>query len=132
MLQELFAFAYIPKYEDAIKYLAENLAEKEQWDFGNPATKKYPILKNYLEHTFRKLRSENKIAYTKDNKFACFNTGLTTSNQEEIFAYFEELRNRKPGTTTQFCFKAFLKKSDSQLLTHFSSFVTPESYFWLS
>lgn len=117
---ELFSFAYFPKFETAIQYLAETLADKEQWDFGNPVSKKYVILKNYLEHTFRKLKTDNGVSYSSDNKFACFNTGLTTGNQEDIFAYFEELKNKKPGSTAQFCFRAFLKKSDHQLLTNFS------------
>jgi len=121
MPQELFDFAYVPRYEDAIRYLAENLADKEEWDFGNPATKNYPILKNFLEHTFRKLKTEQKVAFTPNNKNACFNTGLTTPNQEDIYAFFEELRNKRPGSTQQFCFKAFLKKSENVLLSHFSA-----------
>ena len=121
MSQELFDFAFIPNYEVAISYLAENLAEQEPWDFNNPSTKKFPILKNYLEHTYRKLKVERKITFTSDNKFATFNTGLTTDSQEDIFAFFEESHNTNPRFTTPFCFKAFLKKSDNQILTHFAS-----------
>ncbi len=71
-----------------------------------------------MRHTFRKLEKEGKIAYTADNRFACFNTGLTTSNYEEIFAFFEQ--NKKPDQTTPFYFKAFLKKSDRQIIGNFS------------
>jgi len=121
LLPELFQFAYVPKYEDAIKYLAENLAEKEEWDWSTSTEKTYSILKNYIEHTFRKIKSEEKVVYTTDNQYACFNTGLTTSNQEEIFAFFEKLRTRKEGASAEFCLKAFLKKSDNLLLQYFSS-----------
>lgn len=81
--------------------------------------KKYAILKNYLEFTFRKLQQEKKIKFTNNNKFACFNTGLVTDNLEDIFAYFEKYK--KPQyNSSPFCFKAFLKKSDNAILKNFS------------
>lgn len=90
---QLFEFSYFPKYEEAIRNLAENLADPEIWDFSDATQKKYPILKNYLEHTFRKLKIEKKIAYTRDSVHACFNTGLVTRLLEPIFALFEINRN---------------------------------------
>ena len=117
---ELFDFAFFPNYEGSIKYLAENLADKEEWNFLGSKPKKFPILKSYLEHTYRKLKEEKKISYTEDNKHACFNTGLVTSNFEDIFAYFEEYEKREDSQAKnhknhKFCFKAFLKESDNQL-----------------
>src|SRR3989442_503662 len=94
---ELFSFAVFPSYTNSIFYLAENLASKEQWDFSDASTKSYSILKNYLEFTFRRLRQEKKVGFTTDNKFACFNTGLVTDNLEDIFAFFEEYKNPRPG-----------------------------------
>lgn len=117
---ELFKFAVIPNYDSSIRFLAENLASRDDWDFSDSPVKSYSILKNYLEFTFRKLQQEKKVVFTSDNKFACFNTGLVTDNLEDIFAFFEEYRNPRPGFTTPYCFKAFLKKSDNQLLRHFS------------
>lgn len=121
MPYELFGFAYFPYFDSVIESLAERIAENESWDFGNPQVKSYTILKNYLDHTFRKLRTEGKIAYTSDNQHSCFNTGLVTRNQEDIFAFFEGYRNPRPGSTFKYCFKAFLKKSDSLLLQYFSN-----------
>ena len=118
---ELFKFAVIPNYNKTVHFLAENLAEKEEWDFSDVQTKNCSILKNYLEFTFRKLQQEKKVAFTTDNKFACFNTGLMTNNLEDIFAFFEEYKNPKHGFSTPYCFKAFLKKSDNNVLRHFSS-----------
>jgi hypothetical protein len=115
--QQLFEFAFFPKYQDVLEFLAENLADKEEWDFGKPQTKRYPILKNYLEHTFRKLKAESKIAFTTDKKYACFNTGLVTPNLEEIFAFFEKNRNI---ANQPYFFKAFHKKSNNELLFHFN------------
>lgn len=117
---ELFKFAVIPSYENSIRYLADTLADKEDWDFHDSPVKSNAILKNYLEFTFRKLQQEKKIVFTTDNQFACFNTGLVTDNLEDIYAFFEKYKNPRPGFTTPYCFKAFLKKSDNNILRHFS------------
>lgn len=117
---ELFKFAVFPNYDQSITFLADTLADKEDWDFSDTITKSNGILKNYLEFTFRKLLKEKKVHFTFDNKFACFNTGLVTENLEDIFAFFEEYKNPRPGFITPFCFKAFLKKSDNNVLRHFS------------
>lgn len=118
---QLFKFAVFPNYNAAIKFLAENLASEEEWNYSGSTGDKYPILKNYLEFTYRKLRNEGKIGYSSDNKYACFNTGLVTENLEDIFAFFEEYKNPRPGSTIPFCFKAFLKESDRSILQHFST-----------
>ncbi len=113
---ELFNFAFFPKYEECILDLAENLAQKEDWDFSDAQEKKHTILKNYLEFTFRKVLEEKKLNFTADNRFACFNTGLVTDNLEDIYCFFEI--NRNPGS--QYIFKGFLKESDNIILRHFS------------
>lgn len=117
---ELFNFAFFPNWEKSIEYLAENFADKEQWDFSGSTAKNYPILKNYIEHYFRRLRQEKKVSFTPDNKFACFNTGLVTDNLEDIYAFFEEYKLPRPASSP-FCFKGFYKKSDNIILRHFSS-----------
>lgn len=48
---QLFQFAYIPRYDDAINALA-GMADPEDWDFSD-SKEKNVILKNYIEHTFR-------------------------------------------------------------------------------
>lgn len=118
----LFTFAYFPNYDKAIEFLAENLADPEDWEFSDAPKKNYSILKNYLEHIFRKVQSEGKVRYTTTNSHACFNTGLVTKNLEPIYAYFEEYRRPQQGKERpQFCFKAFLKESDIQFLKTFPS-----------
>ena len=116
---EIFKFAFFPTYQDNIKFLADSLADKEEWDYSDSKEKTYPILKSYLEHTFRKIQQEKKLAFTPNNKYACFNTGLVTENLEDIFAYFEANKNLSVTSSTPFCFKAFLRKSDNQLLKNF-------------
>lgn len=60
------------------------------------------------------------MGFTPANSHACFNTGLVTKNLEPIFAFFEANRNPNPnGGHSPFCFKAFLRKSDYQLLKTF-------------
>lgn len=125
---ELFTFAYFSRFEDSLRFLAENLAKREIWSYSNPAKElaegnnaarfKFPILRNYLEHTFRKIKAESKIVYTQDNQFACFNTGLVTPNLEEIYAFFEE--NRSVNKQSPYFFRAFIKQSDREFLTLFS------------
>lgn len=118
----LFKFAIFPKYDEALRYLAEELADKEdKWDFSDAKLKNLSILRNYLEHVFRKLEQEKKIAFTLDNSYACFNTGLVTDNWEEIYAFFaKNMGSPKEGKPTiPFFFKAFLKRSSTQLLQHF-------------
>lgn len=116
----LFTFAFFPFYDKAVEFLAEKLADPEDWDFSDASKKTYSILKNYLEHTFRKVQMEGKISYTVKNDYACFNTGLVTKNLEPIFALFEAYKKPKVGKENpQFCFKAFVKESDIQFLKVF-------------
>ena len=64
----LFDFCWFPNYDASIEYLANNIADPEPWDFSDATQAKYSILKSYIEHTFRKIKSENKISFSSDNK----------------------------------------------------------------
>lgn len=83
---ELFSFAFFPDFNLAISELAE-LAEPEAWDFSDepPELRSNKILKNYLEYTFRKLKSDNQISFYQSRRYACFNTGLYTKGLENIY-----------------------------------------------
>ena len=116
---KLFDFAFISALEDRVKYLAEKLADEDSWDFSDTKKKKYSILKNYLNYTFEKVYEEKQVAFTADNKFACFNTGLITSHYEDIYGLFTKYKGK--GKHQEYFFKGFFKESDTQLLTHFSS-----------
>lgn len=129
-ISELFKFAFFPNFDNSIAFLADNLADKENWDFADTLTKNNTILKNYLEFTFRKLLHEKKVVFTSDNKFACFNTGLVTENLEDIFAYFESYKKPKTNNSNPFFFKAFLKKSDNNFLLHFSQTIPEVTDFF--
>lgn len=125
---ELFTFAQFLKFEENLNFLATRLALTEPWDYSDPekefnegnnaASYYFPILRNYLEHTFRKIKSDDQIIYTDNKNFCCFHTGLVTHNLEDIYALFE--KNKLPIPTAPYFFKAFIKKSDTEFLTHFS------------
>jgi hypothetical protein len=102
---KLFQFAFFPTYPDSVAYLADNLADAEDWEFSDAQANNYSILKSYLFHIFDKLESEGKICTNIGNRHACFNTGLVTRNLEQIYAYFES--NSKASSQQPFVFKAF-------------------------
>jgi len=136
---ELFDFAQFLKFDDSLQFLATRLALNETWDYSdsakelaegnNAASFKLPILRNYLEHTFRKIKAENKIIYTEDKEFACFNTGLVTQNLEDIYSLFE--KNKFSNPRSPYFFKAFIKKSDIEFL-HLFSLTQPETANYFS
>jgi hypothetical protein len=118
LVSQLFEFAYFPRYDDSLIFLA-GMAAKEDWDFSTARERRHSILRNFLEFTFRRIQQEKKMAYTQDNRYACFNTGLVTENLEDIYGFFEQYRNPGPDSSP-YIFKSFLKHSDFQLLKHFS------------
>ncbi|MGA7875384.1 MAG: DUF3825 domain-containing protein, partial [Desulfoferrobacter sp.] len=74
--------------------------EPGEWNFQRPEYKKpgvkYPILLSYLNYTFVRLQQQDKIKYV-GNK-ACFNTGLQTPDEKDIFAIFTKSRKPRSGT----------------------------------
>jgi len=91
---DLFEFAYIHNLDQRINDLAA-IAEDEVWDYQNSNSQNNkPILVNYLRYTYRRLAEEGKIELSETGEHVVFNTGLVTSNQEPIFAFFG--RNQIP------------------------------------
>lgn len=67
--------------------LAERLAEPERWTYlAVPDPSSLPILDSYLRHTFLQVHSQARLAELND--LSCFNTGLLTPEQAEIFGVF--------------------------------------------
>lgn len=72
-----------------------NRALTEKWYYGDETEenkKKLPILRNYLNYTFRRLVVEDKVVYGSrgDKEYAAFNTGLVDKTYEDIYALFEK------------------------------------------
>ncbi len=89
---EVFAFfqSVYAEVDGAFRILAKK-AKEERWEASNGLWGNVDILKRYLNGTFRRLEEEDKIIYTKDGDWACFNTGLQTrTNRKDILALFRE------------------------------------------
>lgn len=135
----LFEFAYCKDFEGMLDELsAPPLAAKEDWQFQGPNPEqqqyKHPILYNYIHHTFKRLKEEydssndpkfkqTKIAIVGDK--ACFNTGLYTSNYEQIFGFFT--RNRREDAQPWYMM-GFVRESDLEL-NDFVPLPTRAEYF---
>lgn len=123
---ELFKFAFFPSFDERIKDLADNIADKEKWDFST-GSGKHSILKNYIFHTFSKIQEENKIVFSAGNTHACFNTGLVTSSWEEIVAFFE--KNKNKNARQHYYFKGFFKISHRNITDRFDNTPQVANYF---
>lgn len=87
-----WAFINFKKYDD----LAD-LALPEKWYYGDtpPKNDKVPLLRNYLNYTFKRLYHEGKILITPDSvppqeTYAAFNTGLVDRKYDDIYALFKQ------------------------------------------
>nr|WP_192772767.1 DUF3825 domain-containing protein [Plantactinospora soyae] len=112
-------------------------AEAEPWQHGdkpNPHSK-WPVLKSYIQHTFARLEQEDrsnpglKIVLGKDGNrpYACFNTGLVTPNQEEIFALFIGKDSGRDGRLWRL--NGFHAASDNAMLGRFDRLPELAYYF---
>src|ERR1700742_405993 len=83
-----------------------------------------PVLDSYIKYTFQRAFDQQKIV--EADQLACFNTGLLTPGQEEIFGLFtisETYDNTQPISQTNK--KWWLKnwaRSGDHLLTDFMEF----------
>lgn len=120
----LFDLAYLPGHSDGFPELAD-LAEDEDWNYKfTENSQTNPILTNYISYTYKRLVEENKIAVSRDGQNLCFNSGLVTENQEEIFAFFGA--NRKES---QPWYLIGWRKSSANDLSSFSKLPDLASYF---
>ena len=123
--QEVFAFfPYDWKngetWETPYEKLAKNLARHEEWNFSRPEYKKrykqkFPILINYLNYTFLRVQELGRIGFSKDGSKACFNTGLQTSDEKDIYVTF--FKNSRAGEKDQsdWTFFTFVDSYSSKL-----------------
>ncbi len=123
------AFAHFENYASAIANLAQ-LAENEDWSYhqsSNTGDFQYPILSGYLKYTYKRLSAEKKVSFSKDNKLACFDTGLLTAKQlEPIYALFTE--NTYQTATEYWHFDKFFRRGES-IVSKFGKL--PEmAFFW--
>lgn len=107
-------FAFMPKFETDVEELATNLAELEDWGYKHTTSNsQFPVLENYIKYTYRRIAEEKKVAITKDEKNACWNTGLITPNQEPIYILFNQ--NNLSSPTTYWHFWKFARRGQWEL-----------------
>lgn len=133
----LSRFALFPGMDSKLAFLAK--ISPEPWDYlhSDPDGNFLPVLKNYIFYTFARLRKEERIynvkrilvsktevtfhnkktnkTEKKEVECACFNTGLATKYQEEIFAYFTKNRNKRTKVDPGWVLNRFCKASDSEM-----------------
>lgn len=124
--EQFFDFAFVPHFDDHIQALKE-MAEPEEWNYKHtPNDKPYPVLRNYIRYTYARLAQEKKIAVAEEEDCACFNTGLITTHQEQIFMLFSQ--NRLPDSRQYWHFWKFARKGEREL-NRFSSLPAMAHYF---
>jgi len=111
--ESFYDFALMPKFDQNIEFLA-NLSEPEDWDYKHtPSSASHPILQTYIKYTYKRIAEEKKVAVTKDEKYACWNTGLITPHQEPIYIVFEE--NKLPDRRSYWHFWKFARRGEWEL-----------------
>jgi hypothetical protein len=122
----LFRFAIIPNMSDQLPRLVA-LAEREDWNYRHAESPHpYPILFNYLHHTFDRLSEEDKIAVSRDGEHACWNSGLVTIHQEPIYLLID--RNLFDNDDRPWHFRDFYRKGEHHL-NYFEALPDMAHYF---
>lgn len=109
---DLMDLCFFPRREELLDQLAA-LAEHEDWDYRyTPNVQPKPILWNYLSHTYKRLRDQERVHLSEDGQALVFNTGLVTNNQEEIYCLMDVNRipDRQPWH-----FKNWSKRNSADL-----------------
>lgn len=125
--EEVFAtFRYDPSkgenWETPFSVIGESkLSKKEDWNFATEEFRKiyigqnYPILTNYLNYTFLRAQTQELIRYTDDGNYACFNTGLQTPEEKDIFATFFRNKQYQKYSAPQWTFYTFAESYSDKL-----------------
>ena len=127
----IFDFALIANWEDRLEELSQ-LAEPERWTYLTaPSELKQPILDSYVRYTFIRLYEQNRIE--ESGNLACFNTGLLTPSQEEIFGLFDVADKYEPnaaiGPRNKKWFLKTWARAGDHVLTGFTQLPTMATYW---
>ena len=116
-------FAFLQQLDHSLDKLAAMTGEN--WNYRqNPMNDpKHPILENYIYNTYTKLKKEGKVKEATDRKgkkWASFNTGLATQQQDEIFACFSEAQKKdnlepRPLERPKWYFEGFFTKTEGPM-----------------
>lgn len=128
----IFEYAKVSEWDGRLHVLAE-LAEKERWTYlAVPDRSSLPILDSYIRYTFLRAHEQGKLV--EAGRLSCFNTGLLTPGQEEIFGVFRISDAFKPDQPAgplnkRWFLTGWLRSGDRQLtefmqLPHLASYWT--------
>lgn len=123
----IWRFAFLGKNdlkERKFEELAQ-LAENENWTSNN-SNRPNDILYSYITHTFDRAAKEDLVYISKDETYACFNTGLLTDNGEDIIAMFNEFSG---SDEYAWHLQGFRKESDWDFLANFDETPPVVTYF---
>lgn len=106
-------------WESPYQHLA-NLAKIEEWHFNKPEFKakykqQFPILTNYLNYTFLRSQELGLISYSTDDDKACFNTGLQTKDEKDIFGLFFRNKEANKYKSPDWTFYTFVDSYSTKL-----------------
>lgn len=127
----IFEYAVTPEWEHKLAALAQ-MAEPERWKFLRvPSSSGFPVLDSYVKFTFERAFDQQKIE--EEELVACFNTGLLSPGQEEIYGIFsvsERYDRAQPisPTNKKWWFKGFARAGD-HVLTSFEELPTLVEYW---
>ena len=127
----IFDFAKVSEWDSRLHVLAE-LAERERWTYRSISdSSPLPVLDSYVRYTFLRVHEQDKVAIT--DRLACFNTGLLTPNQEEIFGVFRlnDFFNPEhdPSVTNKKWFLTSWARAGDRQLTDFLE-LPPLASYW--
>jgi hypothetical protein len=109
-------YAYLGDFSEKLRYLADKVAEKECWYYEAPNAQpehyQYGVLFQYIHHTFARAQEEGKLYETQTHSI--MNTGLLTSNGEEIYMLFEANRYANEGRQPWFL-RSFYRESSRDI-----------------
>lgn len=106
-------FANLGDFDAKITTL-KDLAQKESWEYRSTSGQN-PVLWSFLHYTFARTLEQGKIAEAEDDAgkdISCFNTGLVTDLQEEIFGLFAA---NTSNTDQKWFLLGFFKRSDRRM-----------------
>lgn len=97
-----------------------SMALSEDWG------ERFKVLESYLEHTFKRVRDEQKIFRSCKGE-AIFDTGLFTRDLEPIYAVFT--KNNRHAPAPEFVFRSWLTRREALLLQSFAELPSRAHYF---
>lgn len=118
----IFEYAKVADWESRLNDLAK-MAEPERWKYLSvPDRSSLPILDSYVRYTFLRIHEQGRLA--ESDRTSCFNTGLLTPNQEEIFGVFRVSDMYDPtkpvsSTNKQWFLTSWARSGERQLTDFF-------------